>query len=340
MRMYTHYAGIDLHKRSSTWVIINPNREVVWESEILCTPQDLTEGLARCPVPIQTTQATIEPVCGWQWYMDMLIHAGMDTVLANPTKVRLIAQSKHKTDKNDARMLAELLSTGYLPTAYRAPDDIQSLRALVRERYYFIQLRTSIKNRIKGVVTRSGIHDIIDTYLTGMGRTYAERYNFGEITDLHALLSTLTVYTKRLERDIAKKLKDHPLDTLLRSVPVVGTLTAGTIIAEVGDFSRFKTPKHLGSYAGLVPAQRSSGERSRYGSITKVGSKYLRHTLVESSMRFRVHHDPLLYAWYERIKSTHSPMKARVALARKLLTIMWYMVKTNTPYTPRQHSAE
>lgn len=338
--MYTHYAGIDLHKRSSTWVIINAAREIVWEQEIPCTPQDLKEGLARCPVPCKVIQATIEPVCGWQWYMDTLIHAGMDTVLANPTKVRLIAESKHKTDKNDARMLAELLSTGYLPTAFRAPDDIQSLRALVRERYYLIQLRTSVKNRIKGVVTRSGIHDIIDTCLTGMGKAYAERYNLGEITDLHALMHELTMYTRRLERDIAGALKNHPLDTLLRSVPVVGTLTASTIIAEVGDFSRFTTPKQLGSYAGLVPRQRSSGERARYGSITKVGSKYLRHTLVEASMRFRVHHDPVLYAWYERIKSTHSPMKARVALARKLLTTMWYMVKTNTPYTPRQHIAE
>lgn len=338
--MYTHYAGIDLHKRSSTWVIINAQRDVVWEDEILCTPQDLKEGLSRCPVPFTSTQATIEPVCGWQWYMDTLISAGIHTVLANPTKVRLIAESKHKTDKNDARMLAELLSTGYLPTAYRAPDDIQSLRALVRERYYLIALRTGIKNRIKGVVTRSGMHDIMDTCLTGIGRAYAERFHLGEITDLHALMTELTTYTRRLERDIARTLKDYPLDTLIRSVPVVGTLTAGTVIAEVGDFSRFKSPKQLGSYAGLVPRQRSSGERARYGSITKVGSKYLRHTLVEAAMRFRTHHDPVLYGWYEQIKRTHSPMKARVALARKLLTIMWYMVKTNTPYTPRQHIAE
>lgn len=338
--MYTHYAGIDLHKRSSTWVIINEQRKVVWEQKVDCDPKALAFALSICPVPLNQIQATVEPVCGFRWFQKQLCDAGLDTVLANPTKVRLIAQSKHKTDRNDARMLAELLCTGYLPLSYRASDDIDALRSLMRERHYLVSVRTGFKNRIKGVVTARGFHDIREDCLKQSGKKYIEKHDITELQDLQELCTELSVYIKKIEKDIRVQIPKHPLTTLITSVPTVGLITAGTIIAEVGDFTRFASPKHLASYAGLCPRQRSSGEKTRYGGITKVGSKYLRHVLVESAMRFRMSHDPIMYAWYEQVKKIHSPMKARVALARKILTIIWYMVKTNTPYTPRQHTAE
>lgn len=262
---------------------------------------------------------------------------GIHTVLANPTKVRLITASKHKTDTNDARMLAELLASGYLPEAYRAPEEIASLRSLVRERHYFVSVRTGFKNRLKAVVTATGINDILEDCLTQRGRKYIEEHDLCELRDHHELIHELTAYIKRLDAQIHAQLKSNPLAQLIQTVPVAGPVTTATIVAEVGDFNRFASAKKLANYAGLVPGQRSSGERFKYGRITKVGSKYLRHVMVESAMRLRPSHDPVLHAWYERVKAVSSPMKARVALARKLLSIMWYMHKNNTPYTPRNH---
>ncbi len=338
--MYQYYAGIDLHKRSSTWIIINTKREVVWEQQVNCDPRALDFALSICPVPLNEIQATIEPVCGFRWFQKQLSEAGVNTVLANPTKVRLIAQSKHKNDRNDARMLAELLATGYLPLAYLATDEVHSLRSLMRERHYLVSVRTGFKNRIKGVVTALGIHDIREDCLKQSGIRYIKEHGITELEDLQGLCAELTSYIKKLDKAIQTQVQQHSLVTLITSVPTVGLITAGTILAEVGDFNRFKTAKQLASYAGLCPCQRSSGEKVHYGGITKVGSKYLRYVLVEAAMRFRIHHDPVIFAWYEQIKKMHSPMKARVALARKLLTIMWYMAKTNTPYTPRQHTAK
>jgi transposase len=318
-------------------MLVDSERSVTHKQVIPVTEKALEYGIKSLPIPVDSIKATIEPVCGWRWVQKYLCEQGINTVIANPTKVRLIAASKHKTDTNDARMLAELLATDYLPEAYRAPDDIAELRGLVRERHYFVSVRTGLKNRLKAVVTATGINDILEDCLTQRGRKYIEKHNLLELRDHHELIHSLTAYIKRLDTQIHTRLKDHPLARLIQTVPVAGPVTTATVVAEVGDFNRFASAKKLTNYAGLVPGQRSSGERFHYGRITKVGSKYLRHVMVESAMRLRQAHDPVLYEWYERVKQSHSPMKARVALARKILSIMWYLVKHDTPYTPRNH---
>jgi transposase len=129
-------------------------------------------------------------------------------------------------------------------------------------------------------------------------------------------------------------LPQYPTAQLLMSFPGVGIITALTIIAEVDDFARFSNGKKLASFAGLVPRQRSSGEVVRYGSITHAGSPALRTALVETAMRIRVSNAPELFAFIQRIAGVSNAKKARVALARKILCIMWKMVTTGTPYKP------
>lgn len=114
--------------------------------------------------------------------------------------------------------------------------------------------------------------------------------------------------------------------------PGVGIITALTIVAEVDGFERFSSGKKLASFAGLLPRQRSSGETIKYGSITHAGSPALRTVLVETAMRIRVDTAPELYAFVHRLTANSKAKKARVALARKILCIMWKMVTTNTPY--------
>lgn len=123
---------------------------------------------------------------------------------------------------------------------------------------------------------------------------------------------------------------------LLMTMPGIGKITGCAIWAEVGDWKRFATPQALSSYAGLVPRQRSSGSSVHMGHITKVGSKVLRYSLVEASFRVRnTEKCKTLYSFYERLVPKGGAKKARVALARKMLTILWYMVKNNTPYSDR-----
>lgn len=97
------YLGIDLHKRSSTWVLIDENKKVIDERTVPCTPRDVRQALHHLPLPSNSqTLVAVEPVCGWRWFTHELEEYGMDVHLANPLKVRLIADSKLKTYKIDA----------------------------------------------------------------------------------------------------------------------------------------------------------------------------------------------------------------------------------------------
>ncbi|OGZ06145.1 MAG: hypothetical protein A2942_04785 [Candidatus Lloydbacteria bacterium RIFCSPLOWO2_01_FULL_50_20] len=141
--MYT--LGIDLHKRSSVWVLLNDARDVLHKSTVTTHPLDINIAIERLPVAPKDVRVVIEPTGGWRWVADILEQSGMTVHIANPTKVRLIAESKKKFDAGDAQTLADLLRADYLPEAYRAPNAIDTLRMLVRERAYFVRLRTSVK---------------------------------------------------------------------------------------------------------------------------------------------------------------------------------------------------
>lgn len=331
------YLGIDLHKRSSTWVLIDENKEVIDERTVACTPLDVRQALHHLPLPKNSqTMVAVEPVCGWRWFSKELEDYGMDVHMANPLKVRLIADSKLKTDRVDAKTLALLLKADFLPESYKATDETAVLRNMVRHRGYLVRQRTSIKNRIHSICTREGSHLTTLTPLTKGGlKTLQEGHN-EELKDLVVLMDEISAHIDTIEKQM-KLISKTPILELLMTMPGIGIISAIAIHGEVGDWSRFDTPEKLASYSGLVPSQRSSGSSVRMGHITKMGSHILRYTIVEAAMKVRNQEShEVLYSFYERLVPIRGAKSARVALARKMLTILWYMVTQNTPYENRR----
>jgi transposase len=311
-------------------------------------PDAFNSAIRGLPISPNGLPVVIEPVCGWLWVAEQLESAGMEVHIANPRKVRLIADSKMKCDRIDATTLAELLAVGYLPESYRAPKSIQEIRALVRERLYLVELQTGVKNRIQGVLTRRGLHALAYHPTSVRGAKAIAEGSDEEMKRSSQFLRDVALFIKPLDQQIETFAKGDTIAQLLMTMPGVGAITATTIVAEVGDFTRFASPKALASFAGIVPSQRSSGEKARFGHITKTGSKYLRHVLVEASYRIRASSsdtvgnkvvDPKknttpLIDFLDKRKKEHAASSARVALAHRMLTIMWHMVKNNTPYQP------
>lgn len=331
----TYTLGIDLHKQSSVWVMIDDERQECFTATVASHPTHITKIMKEIPVPTDTIQVALEPVAGWRWVSALLESAGMEVHIANPLKVKLIAKSDQKHDKGDARILAELLASGYFPEAYRVTDNIFNLRTLLRERQYLIKLRTSAKNRLHGVATTHGLHTITSgNPLHVKGKQSIMEGDHVVLRELHHLIEAFDERVRPLDELVAEESKRYPLVKLLTTMPAVGILTALTVIAEVGDFTRFPSPKKLARFAGLVPRQRSSGSTTRFGSLTPNGSRFLRTALVEAAMRIREKGAPELLRYVTERSERIGQKKARVALARKMLTTMWYMVKTNTPYTP------
>jgi transposase len=331
--MYT--LGIDLHKKSSVWVLIDKQRTELWKEEVLCHPDHITIAIKNIPVLPTDIQVALEPVAGWRWVSDILEASGMRVHIAHPRKIQLIAKSTKKTDTEDARTLASLLQAGYFPEAHKSSESIYCLRLLLRERTFIIRQRTSIKNQIHGIATTQGLHKIKSgNPLFKKGKEDIEK---GENFILKQLLSLVEDFDTRIvpfDERLLKELVNYPTAQLLMTFPGVGIVTALTVVAEVDDFNRFSSGKKLASFAGLVPRQRSSGEVVRYGAITHAGSASLRTVLVETAMRMRASNAPELFAFIQRLAPVCGSKKARIALARKILCIMWKMVKTNTSYQP------
>jgi transposase len=327
------YVGVDWHKRTSTWVAINEERRKVYEKVWECTPEAVKAAVSSLPAEPKEMKLAVEPVCGWRWMTDLCTQTGVDVRIANTIKLRQIADSGQKTDKNDALTLAELIRADYLPEAYKVPDDIYELRMLVRERAHFISQGTGTKCRIHSVCTGRGSHltALQPLHKAGREALYTKESPFYEMFES---LEEIKKHVTNLEKQILETVIGSSTYHILLSLPGVGPVTASAIYAEVGDFGRFKTPSALISYAGIYPKERSSGEMKRYGSISKAGSRVLRYSIIEAAMRVRdTEQSHNLHTHYLSAKARNKTAKqARIVVAHKLLTIAWHLVNRGIKY--------
>lgn len=332
------YVGVDWHKRTSTWVAIDEHRNKVYQRSWGCTPEEVRAAIASLPAAPSETMLAVEPVCGWRWMSALCEAQGINTKTVNPKRLREIAQTAKKNDRHDALTMAELLRMGYLPEAYRASDDIQQLRALVRQRAFFVRLSTATKCRIHGICTGIGAHHTAERPLLKSGRESIMAGANEELRDMFVLLDEISVHQKQIEEHITNHIKDTNTFRVVSSVPGVGVVTGAAILAEVGDFNRFATPGALISYAGLYPRERSSAGVQKFGGMSKQGSRTLRYSIIEAAMRVRdTDKTRNLYSHYEaaRTRRHKTPKQARVVLAHKMLTIMWHLVKRDVVFDDR-----
>jgi transposase len=324
------YIGIDLHKRLQTWVVLGEKDNTKLLSKTYpVTPESISRAVSEVKQLGNECVVLIEPVCGWIWVVKQLREFGLEVQISNPRKIRMIADSLNKTDENDAYTLARLLKTGEVALSCECTPETRKHRSLSRERCFLINIRSALKCRLESIVTRDGNHTFINQ---SKNRTQIIVAN-NEVKIHQDTITSIDIMIKQVEKEIEKTIQISPEMKRLMTIPGIGIVTASTICAEVGDFKNFHKPENLASFAGLVPRERSSGGKQRLGSITHAGSPYLRYVLIETAMRIRdVQETFSLYAFYKRIKTKSGPMKARVALARKLLIIIWHMMNKQQDY--------
>src|SRR3989344_5648759 len=324
------YIGIDLHKRLQTWIVLGEKDNTKLLSRTYpVTPDAIDRACSDVKKLGSVCIALVEPVCGWIWVVKQLRELGLKEKKRNPRKIRMIAESLKKTDENDAFTLARLLKTGEVALSNECTPETRKHRSLARERCFLVNTRASFKTRLESIVTRDGNHTFLNR---AKNRTQIIVTN-SEVSIHKEAIASLDIILKKVEKEIEKTTRLSPDIKRLMSIPCVGLVTASTIVADVGEFKNFKKADNLASFAGLVPRERSSGGKQRLGSITHAGSPYLRYVLIETAMRIReVPETFSLYNFYKRIKTKSGAMRGRVALARKLLTIMWHMMNKEQDY--------
>jgi transposase len=259
-------------------------------------------------------------------------------VVSNPRKTRAIAEAKVKTDKVDARILAQLLAADFLPETWVADDRTRMLRRLVMRRTHLVKQRTRLKNQVHGILSRNLVPTCphADVF-SGVGRGWlaGQILPSDEWRSVDALIRQLDFHGDELaavERDIATEAIDDPIVARLMTVPGIDVTVAIAIVAAVGDFSRFEDPNRLVAYLGLNPRVRQSGNSPAvHGRITKAGPAQTRGMLVEAAFSAARAPGPLR-AFYRRVKDRRGFQVATVATARKMTVLCWHLIAKNEDY--------
>jgi transposase len=258
-------------------------------------------------------------------------------IVANPRMVRAIAYARVKTDKIDAVILAKLHAGGFLPEVWVADDETQRRRRQTAERMGVLEQMVRTKGRIHAILHANLIPKYSGylfgkagkTWLSGLPLPAEEKRIVGRLIDE---LSHSTEQLALLDKTIAREALENPQAVRLMTIPGIGPIVAATVLASIGDISRFPTPEKLSCHFGLTPKIRQSGEHpARHGRISKQGNTHARKMLVEAAWSAKLAPGPLR-AFFERVRRTRGAPAAAVATARKLAVMIWHVLTGEPEY--------
>jgi transposase len=255
--------------------------------------------------------------------------------------VRGLAPLAAKTDRIDAWVLAELSRRELVPAIWLPDPAVRAERERARWRLHLVRHRTALKNRIHATLMAFGHPCPVSDLFGVAGRRLLDGLALPEpwAADVAAALRLIDDLDDQIadcEAALRTLGADHPYVPLLRTVPGIGAVLGYTIAAEIGDITRFDSPKKLVGYTGLCPTVYPSGRRDHRAALAKNGPKYLRWALIEAATHAARH--PVYAERYQRTRARlgkqRGPKVARVDLARRLAEAIWYMLTTNKPFAP------
>jgi transposase len=317
------YVGIDLHRRRSVIIRKDAAGELLSKVQIDNDPIALATAVAAAgPEP----EVVIEATFGWYWAVDVLTEMGAHVHLAHPLGNNW-GNRRVKNDERDATDLVDLLRLGRLAEAWIAPPELRELRELVRYRHKLVRLRSGLKAQVHAVM---GKHGVLPTRVNmfgpgGTAQLDALDLPVGYSTRLASLRDLIGVYDREviaLDRRIAGHLVNHHGYRVIQQLNGVGPVLAAVFVAEIGDVTRFANAEALTSWAGLAPRHRESDTKVVRGPITKAGSKLVRWAAIEAVSGRRG--GTKLRRDFDAIAERRGKYKARAAVARKLLTLVYY----------------
>ena len=275
----------ELQTRRAAWCALNETGEVIGEGFV---PADLDGVLRLTASRTGEVGATIEMMSGAAWVAETLEAAGWQVKVADSRRARALAPLAAKTDKIDARVLAELVRRDLVPAVWVPPVADRALLEQLLRRMHLVRLRTSCKNRVFGILTQWDVRISISRLRKADGLVLLERHGVPEVwrQSVREALQAIDYLDERvaeLDAVLRPLAREDERARLLATIPGVGPLLALTIACTVGDVSRFGSASQLVGYSGLVPRVYQSGESSRTGRLSKAGSPLLRWAAVEAA---------------------------------------------------------
>jgi len=331
------FVGVDHHKAFSYGTIMTQTGQILKQGRFANHPESLSRFLGEYAG--SDCSSVVEASRNWTVMHDWLEEQTGQVTLAHPLKVRMIAEAKIKTDKIDATALAHLLRCDLIPAAHVCSPEARVLKRLLRHRMFLVRLGTMTKNRI---------HTLLDRYpdiraqrpekelFSKMGIAWMCQVEVDQ-NDRFILDSELTLLEhlqdqiRQADRWLSQVGRKDQRVRNLQTIPGIGRSFALLVISEIDRIDRFGSPKKLHAYAGLVPSTYSSGGRTFHGRIIKGGNKYLRWAMVEAVWP-AIQKSLELNQYYYCLADRKGANPAKIATARRLLTIVYRVLKENREY--------
>jgi len=329
------YAGLDLSRKRLDVHVLDQEGNTIAERAI-GPDADGLRSLATT-LGLSPVRAAVESMNGARFVHDQLESHGWDVEVADAAKVKGLAPLACKTDRIDSHVLAELARRDLVPAIWLPTPGVRAERERARFRLHLVRHRSSLKNRIHATLITFGHPCPVSDLFGAAGRELLGRMQIpdpwsGAVAASLELIDDLQERIDECEAELRRLGADHPYVSLLQTVPGFGWVLGYTIASEIGDVSRFATPRKLVGYTGLCPRVYQSGEKDRRGPLAKNGPRYLRWALIEASTH-------AAHRRYERTRERlgrqRGPRVARVEVARSLAEAIWHMLTRNQPFAPQ-----
>jgi transposase len=326
------YVGLDIHRKSIVATALSPEGALVGEAKLGPNPDELTRYLRTLP---GRKHVVMEPCTIWEPLYESLEKEGVEVVLTNPLRTRLIADATIKTDKVDSQALASLLRLKAIPQIYVPSAEGRALRHLVRERLFYRRKITALMNHAYQRLIRRGL-DYPDRALkTVKGRRLIQALNDPDVNRAIDGIEYLRRQVKDLDREVHKAFLASPDAQLLKTIPGIGELAAVSLVAYICPIERFPNAERLSSYVGLAPSTHQSGEFCYQGKLKWDSSELLQWLLIELGWTHRQRCPRGDVARVgTRVSRRRGKGKGTVAAAHKLLKIIFAILKEKRAYRP------
>ncbi len=335
-----HYAGIDVSLECSSVCLVDGAGKILREAKVASEPEALIGWFRSLGLVLERIGLEAGPLS--QWLYAAMREAGLAVELLETRHVRDAFKAMVvKSDRNDARGIAQLMRLGWFRPVHCKSIAAQESRAILTARKLLQSKLRDVENSLRGVLRGFGLKVGATTE-----RTFAERIR--ELVAGHpglevvaqALLEAHAVLRREfnsLDKQVQKLAKSHPQARLLMTTPSVGPIVALTYASAVDDPKRFRSSKATGAHFGLIPKKYQSGETDYTGRISKIGDASVREALYQAAhvmLTKPVRNCAALKGWAMRIARRAGMRKAKVALARKLAVILHRMLADAKPFNP------
>lgn len=325
------YVGVDLHKNNFQVCYLGKSevRQEVFEVN-RSGIEEFKESLKR------TDEVGIEATGNARYLTGEIENRVKRVVIINPWQFKVISRSVKKTDEEDAKTIARYMSKDLVPKVRMRSKEEQEISSLITTRDKLVKLRTSLKNKVHGILNANGYATKKEMFSGEkvfeaiFALEIREAYKF-ELKVIIEQIKSLTKSIDEITEELSKRGKGLKGYKNLKSITGIGDVSATIMLNAIGNVKDFESEDKLSAYFGIVPRVSNSNETIRQGRITKMGNKIARTALVQSTL-IAIRYNPYLRSFYDRLKAKKGSGKAIIATSRKLLGIIYRALKYDLVY--------